>query len=352
MSIPSRAELQSPPPASPPASSPQPTTESILAELGYINTSAVEADPDVLADEQAAAMEAAGVAAEAPAPVTPAETPKPPEPAKPVEDPRIAELMARESAAIEKEQAVKEAHKIVGEVLPRLDAFEKAKANFDLDPLAHIVSYVRALSPEFDTDSLARALWYEKLGTAAPLEHRVTQQARTAQTEVQKLRSELDAERKRNAEDNARKEAEAAEARYVDDLRGYLASVPSELTSVQSLAKQKPDMAVRMMHQAAGMIAPGLGRRPTTEEAAKAVQQYLDEIGYAATPVPVPVPQEQTKVSAPQDPPTTIRNVHSAVQTGRIPPDENDPRVKRREAFRAMAEAVGDPRLADLPVDW
>jgi len=274
------------------------------------------------------------------------------EPAKtePTTDPKLEALMAREAQVVEREQVFKQHETYLNDLEKRVTAFERAKQDFIANP----VSYIRALHPEIDLDDIAKALWYEKLGTAAPLEHRLTQQVRAATHEVHKTRAEFEAERQRIAEENARKEADAAEARRVEELRGYLPSVPSTLASVQHLAKQKPDVAVRMMQDAARMIAPGLGRKPTDEETAKAVQKYLDDIGYVVpTPAPVPATAAQTQASAQSvSPPTTIRNSHSAVQAGRIPPDENDPRVKRRAAFQALAEAQGDPRLANLPVDW
>lgn len=264
-------------------------------------------------------------------------------------DPKLEALMARESKVIEAEQAFNEHKAFIDQLSSQVAAFEAAKRDFAANPIA----FLQALQPDLNFDSLARTLWYEKLGDAAPIEHRLTQNVRAELQEVRKTRAELEAERQRIAEDNARKEADAAEARRVEELRGYLSSVPSAYTSVQHLAKQKPDVAVRMMRDAARMIAPGLGRNPTSEETAQAVQKYLDEIGYvASTPAPVPAAPSQTQASAQSTPPTSIRNAHSAVQAGRTPPDENDPRVKRRAGLQALAEAVGDPTLANLPVDW
>lgn len=353
MSIPSRAALQSESPPPPPASSPAPQSpEEILAELGLITLDGDEPilDPDVLADERAAELALAGAEpapVEAPAPAP--ETPKPVEtPAASATDPKLEALIERESRVVDQMQTIKEFQPKLDEIQRRLDEYETAKAQYKLDRVA----YLRTLDPDLDPDDLAKELWYEKLGSAAPLEYRVKKDVRAAHKESHQTRAEFEALQKRTAEENARKQAEASEAQYVDSLRGYLSSVPSELALVQHLSKSKPDVAVRMLRDAARMIAPGLGRNPTTEEAAKAVQQYLDEIGYVA-PAPTPATPAQSQASAPATPPTTtIRNSHSTVQPSRIPPDENDPRVLRRNGLRAMAEAVGDPRLADLPVDW
>ena len=324
----------------------QSTPEDILSELGFTGP-----DPDVAEDEAAASALLAGHPQdETPAPAAPAAQPAAPvaDAGATTPDPKLEALLAREAKVIEGEKAFKENQALVEQLYQQMSDFEAAKRDFAANPIA----FLQALQPDLNLDSLARTLWYEKLGEAAPIEHRITQNVRAELQEVRKTRAELEAERRRIAEENARKEADAAEARRVEELRGYLASVPSAYASVQHLAKQKPDVAVRMMRDAARMIAPGLGREPSSEETANAVQKYLDEIGYVSTPVPVPPAAEQTQASAQSTPPTSIRNAHSAVQAGRIPPDENDPKVKRRAGLQALAEVMGDPSLANLPVDW
>lgn len=353
--IPSRSELapQSSPPQSSSKYTPElpGTPEDILAELGFQMPG--EVDPDVAADE-AAADEALAAQAEVPAPAAeeaakpPIEAPAP-APAEVVPDKAAKALMDREAALIEREAAIKQYDADVRGLAARLDAFEEAQRQFQIDPIA----YIRALAPELDLDDVAKQLWYEKLGTAAPAEYRLTKEVRAAKKEVHQTRAEFEAERKRIAEENARKEADAAEARRVEELRGYVTAVPSDYALVQHLAKQKPDVAVRMLRDAERMIAPGLGRSPTREETAKAVNEYLNEIGYVVpTPAPVTEVPAQKQASAPvTQPPTSIRNSHSAVQPGRLPPDESDPRVLRKRGYEALAAAVGDPTLANLPVD-
>lgn len=324
------------------------TPEDILAELGLLTA-------DIAEDEAAAEALLAGDTQQAetpPAQPDPAPVGQPadkvdPLPATP--DPKLEALIAREAKVVEAEAAFKEHEAFLADLDQRTRTFEQAKRDFAANPIA----FLQALQPDINFDSLARTLWYEKLGDAAPIEHRITQNVRAELQEVRKTRAELESERQRIAEENARKEADAAEARRVEGLRGYLSSVPSAYASVQHLAKQKPDVAVRMMRDAARMIAPGLKREPTAEETADAVQKYLDEIGYVASSVPVPATPAQTQASAqPASPPTSIRNSHSAVQAGRVPPDENDPRVKRRAALQEMAAVLGDPSLANIPVDW
>ncbi len=329
------AEQQGQAPQSPPSRQYTPelsgTPESVLAELGI----AAEAPVEEVVQAQELAPEPPAQAAP-PAPQT--------SPAAPP-DPKLQALIDREANIVSKEQTIKEYEESIRQLQSRMSEYESAKAAFAADP----VSYIRSLVPDIDLDDLAKTLWYERLGSAAPPEYRAIKEARAARVDALKSRSAFETLQKRTAEDDARKQADAAEAQYVDGLRGYLASVPSSFPLVQHLATQKPDVAVRMMHDAARMIAPGLGRRPTTEEAAQAVQKYLDEIGYVA-PAPVPAAPTQTPASAPATPPTTIRNSHSAVQPGRVPPDPNDPRVLRKQGLQAMAEALGDPSLADIPV--
>jgi hypothetical protein len=262
----------------------------------------VVAPPQAAPEPQTAATEVA------PEPVTPA----------------LKRIMDREAAVIAREAELRE-------VKTRLDGFDNARARFAINPVA----VIRELAPDIDLDQIARALWYEKLGDAAPTEHRVLKEARGASFEVQKLREELKSEKQRLSEEQARMDGERAEAQFVDGLRQYAATVPADkYRLVSTLSKQNPDLAVRMMHDAARMIA-AQGEMPDAEATAKAVEQYLGQFNSVYAP-PSPTPaQVQPQASAPPASPNTIRNSHSAVQPARVAPDSNDPQVLRRAGLVA-----------------
>lgn len=303
------------------------------------STEQVQPDPAVQASP-AAPEPVQQVAPTPPAPTTP-------EPAPP--DPKFQALLEREARAIEREQALKAAESDLLELRRRLDEFEAAKAQFLADPHG----YIRTLAPEADPDEIAKDVWYGKLPPSQqPPEYRAHKEARKAQLEAQKLRTEFGQLTQRQSEEQARMEAERREAQFVDGLKGYASSVPDKYHLVQALTKQSgPDVAVDLLYDAARMIA-AQGRQPTAEEAADAVQKYLARIGYAAAPAQTdPAPAAPPPASAPPGPPTTLRNSHTAVQAARTPLNENDPAVLRQRAYQAMAAAMGDESLARLPVE-
>lgn len=256
-------------------------------------------------------------------------------------------MLDREARIVEREQAYRAAEADLLELRRRVDEFERAKANFLADPHG----FVRTLVPEADPDVIAKDLWYGKLGpTAQPPEYRATKEARVAQLEVQKLRSELEERTKRQSEEQARMEAERQESQFVDALEAFASTPSDKYRLVQALVKQKGAKAARpLLHDAARMIA-AKGEMPTNESVTALVESYLDGLGYSAPATVAPDPAQPT-ASAPPVPPNTLRNSHTAVQTARVPLDENDPRVLRQRAYQAMAAATGDEQLARLPID-
>lgn len=254
---------------------------------------------------------------------------QPPEPAKPALDPadkRVAALMEREAALLTRETELKSFQADV-------EAFRTAQRQFKADP----AGYIRSLAPDAKLRDVATNLWYEDLGDAAPPEHRTAQEARSAKLEVAQLRAELAERDKRQSEAQAQQAAQEAESRYVASLQQYAAAVPDSYGRVKLLATQKPEVATRLMHQAASMIAAREERIPTAEEAAKAVEEYLAELTIAPPATPAPA----QPIAAPAaSPPTSLRNSHSAAQTGRAPVDPNDSEVRRQRALEESGLAA------------
>lgn len=279
----------------------------------------------------------ADVAPAAPAaPVAPA-GPPPGVPVAPELDPadrRVQALMQREAALRDREATIV--------TTAREAALAEAKRLFQADPAGYVRSQ---LAPDAKTRDVATDLWHEELGDAAPPEYQTKKQARAAMAEVARLRTDIEARDKRESEAIARKTTEEANARseadYLTSLRTYATtSVPDSMGRAKALAKHSPDMATRMMHDAARMLAVRTDRIPTPEETATEVEKYLESIGYA---IPAPAIAAPPPASAPASlPTTTIRNAHSATQPALSAPDDTDPKVLRRNA---LAAAGFDPNL-------
>lgn len=273
-------------------------------------------------------------------PEAPAAAPTPAaQPAAP--DNRVAALMRQEADLLAQRQAF-EAEKASIKQAALEEAKQAAIAEARRDLALRPLEYLRKLDPNLDPRGFVEDVWYDANPDSAPVEWKAKKAQRTAavyQTEHERTKADLDAVTKRQSELQAQQEAEASERAYVATLQSYVSAVPDSLPRARHLASQKPDRAAALMHDAARMIAQRENRVPTPEEAAKAVDEYLDGIGYAAAPAPAPAPPP---VSAPVTPPVSLRNNASAVQPGREMPDEMDERVLRRRAL----EAAGlDPNL-------
>lgn len=252
-------------------------------------------------------------------------------------DKRVQALMAREADVRAQLAELRTAQAESAQLKADVAAFHDAKRRFRTNPAL----LVRSLAPDADKAALTQTvkdLWYDIHPDSAPPEFHPTKLARETQSEVERLRSELEALTKRQSEDKAQQAGQEAERAYVASLQSFATAVPDSLGRVKTLATQKPDMAARLMYQAASSIAAAEERIPTPEEAARAVEQYLADLAYApAASAPAAPPPASAQPAAP----TSLRNSHSAAQAGRTPVDPNDDLVRRRNALA----------VAGLPTD-
>src|SRR5690606_26851044 len=167
----------------------------------------------------------------------------------PTHDASLEALMRREAAILEREQVIRENEQYLRDLQARLDAFEDAQKRFAADPAA----YIRQLAPDLTPDEIARQLWFEQLGDLAPSEYRLRKEVRGTHLELQKLRDEYFEERKRLAEEQARKQAESA-------ARQFVGSPPDTNRLVRDLAQKNPDLATRMLLDASSMARAQTGR--------------------------------------------------------------------------------------------
>lgn len=254
-------------------------------------------------------------------------------------DKRVQALMAREADVRAQLAELRTAQAESAQLKADVAAFHDAKRRFRTNPAL----LVRSLAPDADKAALTQTvkdLWYDIHPDSAPPEFHPTKLARETQSEVEGLRAELAAVTKRQSEAQAQQASQEAERAYVASLQSFATAVPDSLGRVKTLATQKPDMAARLMYQAATSIAAAEERIPTPAEAAQAVELYLADLAYAPAAIPAPTaPPPASAQSAAA--PTSLRNSHSAAQAGRTPVDPNDDLVRRRNALA----------VAGLPTD-
>lgn len=291
------------------------------------------------------APEAAAPAPAVPEPVAPAPAePKAPEPAATPEPAGLKQLMAREAAVLAKETEYRKYEGDLKTLTARLDEYEADKRAF----LANPTKFIRNLAPDAKPSELAESIWFDDLGPAAPKEYHLQKEVREIKSTMQDQRKQEELRAKSEAEANARKEAETALNQYVGGLKEAIPQLDAGKNRlVKSLAAQNPDLAIRMMLDAAGYAAQE-NRMLTPAEAADAVEQYLAQF----TPLYAAPPEAAPAVQAPPatDPqaksvPSTLRNSSVSVQPSRAAADPTDPRVLRRNA---LIEAGLDPESPSL----
>lgn len=263
-----------------------------------------------------------------------------PEPAKPP-DANIKSLMDREAATVTKEAALKEAEADIRSLRDRVEAYEKARKEFLLNPAA----FVRTLAPDVNPSKFAEDIWFDELGEAAPMEYKLKKEVRGAKAEVHDMRNQQSVEAKRQAEEKARMEAEMAMNQYVGQLKEVVPSLDADKNPlVKSLAAQNSDMAIRMMLDAASFAAQE-GKMLTPVEAAEAIEKYLGQ--FKSLFAPQPAPDATAPLSDPnvKPVPNSLRNSSVSVQPPRVPADPMDPKVLRRNALIEAGMNPDDPSI-------
>lgn len=262
------------------------------------------------------------------------EAPKEPEPEAPkppAEEPVTAQLkrlMAREKAARELEAKAKAE---VAELAPykaRIAELEARERSFELDP----VGYIRALNPKISLAEVAKQLWLEELGENAPPEHRATREIRSTKLEIDKLRMELEAERKRQAEAVEQSRLEAAYAQYTGALEAYAKAAPDTLPMVKAYTAVDASKVVRGMLKIAETESRS-GVVLTPEQCAQKLEEKLASLRKVIGTQPAVA---QVATPAPARTAPTLRNQHQSVQPNRAP-DESEEAMFQKAMAAALA---------------
>lgn len=269
-------------------------------------------------------------------PETPPEAPKEPDP--PAEEAPTAALrrmMARDKELRDLKAKLDAERKEIETARAQMTEFERNKRTFEIDP----VSYIRAMNPKISLAEIAKQLWLEELGDAAPPEHRTSREVRTNRTEIERLRMELEAERARLAQEQEAARAEAAYAQYAGALEAYAKAAPDTVPLVRAYTAADPTKVVRGMLKIAEAASRD-GTILTPEQCAQQLETKLVALRKALvpeTPKPAPAvvqtPTPQTK-SAP-----TLRNQHQSIQPNRAPEDDEEALFQK-----AMASALASVR--------
>lgn len=330
--------------AQPPSSSSADQQMSFEEAMSAAMAHAAPAAPEPAAAPAPAAepAPAAPAATTAPEPA-PAPEPEVTAPATTPEPAGMKQLMAREAAVLAKETEYRKYEGDLKTLTARLDEYEADKRAF----LANPIKFIRNLAPDAKPSELAESIWFDDLGPAAPKEYHLQKEVREIKSTMQDQRKQEELRAKSEAEANARKEAETALNQYVGGLKEAIPQLDAGKNRlVKSLAAQNPDLAIRMMLDAAGYAAQE-NRMLTPAEAADAVEQYLAQFTplYAAPPEAAPAVQAPPTDPQAKSVPSTLRNSSVSVQPSRAAADPTDPRVLRRNA---LIEAGLDPESPSL----
>lgn len=252
--------------------------------------------------------------------------------------PTLLKIMERESALVERESKLKAAEADILALRQHIDGYEDAQKKFKYSP----VEYIRKLAPDINLADLAKQLWYEQLGEAAPAEYRATREARAAKSTVEELRAEMEqrlqAERQRWSEESQRAEQEKAYNQYIGALGNVAKAPPDEYPLVKSFAQTSPERVHQALFKIAQKHAQATGGEVLSpQECAAKLNSELSNLRTALGVQDSPsVPA--TKQAAP--PVSTLRNKHSSVQPNRAMPDTLDPESKFNLALEAARAAV------------
>lgn len=248
--------------------------------------------------------------------------------------PTLLKLMERESAVVERESKLKAAEADILALRQHIDSYEAAQKKFKYNP----VDYIRSLAPDVNLADLAKQLWYEQLGEAAPADYRATQEARKARSTVEDLRAEMEqkiqAERQRWQEEQAQQQQEMAYNQYLGALGAIAKEVPPEYPLVKSFASSSPDRVQQALFKIAQQHAQATGGQVLSPaECAAKLNSELEGIRNALVP-PAPAAQPAPPKAAP--PVATLRNKHTSIQPNRTAAQADDDEAK----FAAAMEAV------------
>lgn len=272
-----------------------------------------------------------------PEPEKPLESGKPKEPAE-VEAPTAAlrRMMARDKELRDLKTKLDAERKEIETARAQMTEFERNKRTFEIDP----VSYIRAMNPKISLAEIAKQLWLEELGDAAPPEHRTSREVRTNRTEIERLRMELEAERARLAQEQEAARAEAAYAQYAGALEAYAKAAPDTVPLVKAYTAADPTKVVRGMLKIAEAASRD-GTILTPEQCAQQLETKLVALRKALVPeAPTPAPAvAQTQVAPQIGKAPTLRNQHQSIQPNRAPEDDEEALFKK-----AMASALASVR--------
>ncbi len=233
--------------------------------------------------------------------------------------PRLLKLMEREAAAVAREKALKEAEEKYSSVELKIKELEAAQSRFKMNP----VDYIKKLAPDIKPADLAKALWYDELGDAAPIEHRAAKAERTALQTVSELRAEWEQEKKRAAEESQHHEMEKAHNQYIGALSSVAKAPPTQLELVSSFAKEDPERVTRGLYRMAQKHARATnGEVATPEQCAEMLEKELSSVKRMFVPdkAVAPTPAVQTTNTAP----SSLRNKHTSVQPTKTAKDDNE----------------------------
>ncbi len=285
-------------------------------------------------------------------PVVAEQAPVPPEVEKPADPavvstevptdnrfaPRLLKLMEREGALVEREKQFKAAEAELAGVKEQISSLQAAQNKFSTDPVA----FIRSMAPNVSLKDIAKALWYEELGDAAPPEAKADRAVRVAKTEVEQLRAELTGNQQRWIEDQQRQQADAAYHQYVGAIGEFSKAVPDEYPLVKAFATEDSARVQRGLFKIAQNHAAATGGQVLTPaECAAKLQSELSSLQKVLAPQPTQLPPTPVK----NDPPvtSTLRNKHTSVQPNRSIPPEDDPEYLFQRAMDA-AKAVGEQK--------
>lgn len=273
--------------------------------------------------------------------VTPvAETVKAPEPVaveKPPEPiaPRLMKVLEREAAVVEREQKLKEAEPELARIRDQITTLETAQRRFKSDP----VNFIRSLAPDLDLGEVAKACWYAKLGTNAPVEYRAEATERAVNQKYDELRAEIQTERQRWVEDNQRQQAEAAYHQYQGALGAFASAVPDEYPLVKSFASADPSRVQAGLLKMAQRHAQATGGQVLSPaEAAAALNKELERVKSVFVPAAPAAPAPVMNESA-----GGLRNNLQSIQPNRAVNTAEDSETLFQRALEA-ARSAGKPQ--------
>ncbi len=331
-----------------------PSLEATLEKIHSLASKSQEGIPPevkaALAGESPVAPTEVGVPDLPKAPVTPAN----PEPTSssqasgesaPQEAPvsaRLRKLLERESALIERENALRGAAPATQET-PTL-TLEQLKRMYRQDPVAAL----KVLDEQFKSGALAKKLWYHDLGDLAPKDARAEYEAERASGSVEVLRAELESTKQQLIAEMNNRQNEMAYQQYVGATSAYAQAVPDTLPLTKKFAAKKPEKVVQALVGVARKHAAAHGGQVLTpEQAATKLEASLRELqlNEAAAPVTTTSPAPPTNTQPTANTPNTLRNKHTIVQGNRVTDEPSDEELMKRtmqaiEAAKKRAESL------------